>query len=87
MTYGSYHLDFVIIARALASVAGSADEIIVVDTGSRDSTVAIAQKAGARVFHFPWVDDFAAARNAALEQTAGEWILWLDADADGCRPV
>ena len=68
--------------RALSSVAGSADEIIVVDTGSRDATVAIAQKAGARVFHFPWVDDFAAARNTALDQAKGKWILWLDADEE-----
>lgn len=68
--------------RALSSVAGVADEIVVVDTGSRDNTVAIAQKAGARVFYFPWVDDFSAARNAALDQATGEWIFWLDADEE-----
>ncbi len=38
-----------------------ADELVVVDTGSRDPTVEIAQASGAKVFHFPWVDDFAAA--------------------------
>jgi glycosyltransferase involved in cell wall biosynthesis len=68
--------------RALASVAGAAEEIVLVDTGSRDATVEIAEQAGARIFHFPWVDDFGAARNAALEQAGGEWILWLDADEE-----
>ena len=47
----------------LASVRGVVDEIIVCDTGSVDDTVAIAQAAGARVVHFPWVNDFSAARN------------------------
>ncbi len=68
--------------RALASVQGMADELVVVDTGSRDRTVEIAQAAGARVFHFPWVDDFSAARNAALDRATGKWIFWLDADEE-----
>jgi len=64
----------------LASVEGLTDELVVVDTGSRDGTVACAEKAGARVVHFPWCDDFAAARNAGLQQARGEWVLVLDAD-------
>lgn len=64
----------------LASVEGVADEIVVCDTGSTDATVALARAAGARVIQFPWCDDFAAARNAALEAARGEWILVLDAD-------
>ncbi len=68
--------------RALSSVADVADEIIVTDTGSTDATVEIARKAGARVFHFPWVDDFSAARNAAIEKASGDWIFWLDADEE-----
>lgn len=64
----------------LASVRGVVDEIIVCDTGSVDDTVAIAQAAGARVVHFPWVNDFSAARNAALAAATGDWILSLDAD-------
>ena len=57
-----------------------AEEIIVVDTGSTDSTVEIARAAGARVVHFDWIDDFAAAKNFAIDQTKGDWVLLLDAD-------
>ncbi len=64
----------------IASFADLADEIIVVDTGSTDDTVAIARKLGAKVFHFPWIDDFAAARNESLRHATGDWIFWMDAD-------
>lgn len=66
--------------RAISSVTEVADEIVVVDTGSEDRTVDIAKEMGAKVFHFPWVDDFSAARNYAVDQASGDWILWLDAD-------
>ncbi len=66
--------------RCLTSAAGAADEMIVVDTGSRDDTVAVAQELGARVEYFPWCNDFAAARNYGLDQATGEWVLVLDAD-------
>lgn len=65
---------------SLASVRDLADEIIVVDTGSTDDTVQIATKMGAKVFHFPWADDFSAPRNYAIEQAEGAWIIFLDAD-------
>lgn len=64
----------------LASVAGVVDEVVVVDTGSRDGTPEIARRHGARVLYRPWEDHFGAARNAALEQATGDWILVLDAD-------
>ncbi len=64
----------------LESVAGLVDEIVIVDTGSTDSTRAVAARYGARVFDFPWVDSFAAARNESLRHARGAWILWLDAD-------
>ncbi|MFN7678560.1 MAG: glycosyltransferase [Cyanobacteriota bacterium] len=64
----------------LASVRGLVDEMVVVDTGSRDDTVAIARAAGAVVCQLPWPGDFAAARNAALDWVTGEWVLVLDAD-------
>lgn len=64
----------------LASVAGAVDEIVLVDTGSRDTTVAIAERAGARVVRWEWRDDFAAARNVALDAATGTHVLVLDAD-------
>lgn len=66
--------------KCLSSVHGLVDEIIVVDTGSTDRTVEIAQAHGARIEHFKWCDDFAAARNYSLGFARGEWILILDAD-------
>lgn len=68
--------------RALASVKGVADEIIVVDTGSTDATIDIAKEAGAKVFEHEWSDDFSEARNFALDQATGDWVLQLDADEE-----
>ncbi|MFC7492665.1 MULTISPECIES: glycosyltransferase [unclassified Nocardioides] len=68
------------ITRCLDSVRDLVDEMVVVDTGSVDNTPELAAAAGARVHHFTWVDDFAAARNAALDLCDGEWRLVLDAD-------
>jgi glycosyltransferase involved in cell wall biosynthesis len=68
------------LARCLRSVQGAVDEIVVVDTGSVDDTARIARGFQAKVADFAWVDDFSAARNFALAQTTGDWILVLDAD-------
>jgi len=64
----------------LASVAGLADEVVLVDTGSSDATRALAVRAGARVYDRPWDDDFSAPRNLALARATGDWVLQLDAD-------
>jgi len=56
------------------------DEWIIVDTGSTDKTPLIIKDAGLQKYHFPWRDDFSAARNYALEQCTCEWIAALDAD-------
>ncbi len=56
------------------------DEIVVVDTGSQDATPVICEELGARVFHWPWRDDFAAARNESIDHARGEWIFWMDSD-------
>jgi tetratricopeptide (TPR) repeat protein len=71
------HLD-----RCLKSLEGFADEIVVVDTGSTDRTIDIAVSYGAKIGHFKWCDDFAAARNASLELATGRWALWIDADEE-----
>ncbi len=64
----------------LLPVRDGFDEIIVVDTGSRDKTPQLAREMGAKVFHFTWQDDFSAARNASLKYATGDWVLWMDAD-------
>src|SRR5688572_14882447 len=70
------------LARALASVKDVADEIVVVDTGSVDNSVAVARSFGARIGHFTWCEDFAAARNVAVGMATSRWILSLDADEE-----
>lgn len=69
-----------VLAECLESIRPVVDEIVVLDTGSVDDSPMIAERAGARVSHRPWADDFAAARNAALELCRGQWILYIDAD-------
>ncbi len=68
------------IVRAIRSVSPIASEVVVLDTGSTDRTRELAAALGARVESFEWTGDFAAARNAALAQAHGDWILSLDAD-------
>ena len=68
------------IERCLVSARAWVDEMWVLDTGSIDATAQIAARCGAQVAHFMWVDDFAAARNAALALTRADWCLVLDAD-------
>ena len=64
----------------LAPIAGLFYEIVLVDTGSGDSTREIGRRFGARVFDFPWPESFATARNESLRLATGDWIFWLDAD-------
>jgi len=68
------------IERALAWAEDIAYEQIVVDTGSTDRTVELAEKMGAKVYHFEWINDFAAAKNYAMDLAKGDWIAILDAD-------
>lgn len=70
--------------RCLRSIRKCADEIVVVDTGSTDRTVAIAQEFGAKPGYFEWCNDFAAARNYALGLAGGDWIFIMDADDEMC---
>lgn len=66
--------------NTLNSVKGVVDEMVVLDTGSTDRTVEIAQEFGAKVYHFEWCNDFSIARNEALKYVRGKWVLVLDAD-------
>jgi len=68
------------IERSLLSIKPVVDEMIVVDTGSSDRTKDIARKLGAKVYDFPWTDDFSEARNFSLSKASCKWILILDAD-------
>jgi Glycosyltransferases involved in cell wall biogenesis len=69
-----------VLQRCLDSVQGLVDEIIVVDTGSQDRTKEIASSYTDRVYDFEWINDFSAAKNAAIRRATSQWILVLDAD-------
>lgn len=68
------------IQRCLESVKPWVDSVTVVDTGSTDDTLALAHQCGAQVHHLAWPNDFAAARNHALDLADADWNLVLDAD-------
>ena len=65
---------------SLESVKNSVDDIVVVDTGSTDDIVEVAREFNAQIFSYEWQEDFAAARNFALDHIAGDWAVFLDAD-------
>jgi tetratricopeptide (TPR) repeat protein len=65
---------------ALESIRPWVDEMVIVDTGSVDETPRIAESFGGRLFHFPWCDDFSAARNESIRHARGDWIFWMDSD-------
>ncbi len=68
--------------KCLSSVQDVVDEIIIVDTGSEDKTVEIAESFGAKVYHHPWEGDFSKARNQSLQYATSDWILVIDADEE-----
>jgi glycosyltransferase involved in cell wall biosynthesis len=70
------------LARCLDSIKDFVDEIIIVDTGSTDRTIKIAESYGARVFNHPWEGSFSKARNYSLKYATCDWILILDADEE-----
>lgn len=68
--------------RAIGSVRGIAEQVIVADTGSTDRTVLVAKELGAEVQEFAWNEDFAAGCNFAIRQARGEWVLWINPDEE-----
>lgn len=66
--------------RCLQSVQNIVDEIIIVDTGSRDCTRQVASKFTNKIYDFQWIDDFSKARNYSFTMATKDYILWLDAD-------
>ncbi len=67
------------IERCLRALSAVCAEVIVIDSGSTDGTVALAESLGARVIHQPWLG-FARQKNFAIEQATQPWVLLLDAD-------
>jgi len=66
--------------RCLTSVQGLVDEIIIVDTGSKDNSIEIAKSYGARILQDPWQDDFSRPRNIGIKEARCQWVLILDPD-------
>lgn len=69
-----------VLSRCLDSVKGIFDEIIIVDTGSKDNTKEIAKQYTNKIYDFEWCDDFSKARNYAFSKATKDYIMWLDAD-------
>ncbi len=70
------------IRPCLESVRGVVGQIVIADTGCTDNTCEIARDFGAQIISVPWENDFAKARNAALEPIKTDWVLTLDADEE-----
>lgn len=69
-----------VINRVLTCASKFADEIIIVDTGSKDKTKEICKKFTDKIFNFEWCDDFSLARNFSFSKATKDYIMWLDAD-------
>lgn len=69
-----------VIERCLKSVKGIFDEIIIVDTGSSDSTKKIVSKYTDKIYDYKWNNDFSEARNYSFSKATCDYIMWLDAD-------
>ena len=68
------------LADCLESIVNVVDQIVIVDTGSKDNTIKIAKRYNAEIINFKWCNDFSAARNESIKHAKADWILWMDAD-------
>jgi len=64
----------------LQSIRPWVDEMVIINTGSKDETPQIVEQFGGRLLYFPWVDNFSAARNESLNHARGKWLFWMDSD-------
>ena len=69
-----------VIGRCLDSVKNLVDEIIIIDTGSKDNTKKICSRYTTKIYNYEWQNDFSAARNFSFSKASGDYIMWLDAD-------
>lgn len=67
------------IGRTLDSIRGLGDEIVAVDSGSTDNTIALLEAAGARIIRSPWLG-YVKTKQLALDHCTGDWVLALDSD-------
>lgn len=75
------------IVRNMLESVKDFDEIVFVDTGSTDKTIEIAKEYTDKIFHFEWCDDFAAARNFAIEKSTADWLQSIDCDHWMITPI
>ena len=69
-----------VLDRCLSGASRLADELVIVDTGSKDATKEIARRYTSLVYDYPWHDSFCDARNFSFEKASGDYLMWLDAD-------
>lgn len=69
-----------VLSQCLESIKTLVGEILIVDTGSTDRTIDIAETFGAKIYQHPWEDDFSKHRNQSISYASGDWILIMDAD-------
>ncbi|MGL4911874.1 MAG: glycosyltransferase family 2 protein, partial [Romboutsia sp.] len=69
-----------VIERCLNSIHEVVDEIVIIDTGSKDNTIELVKKYTKKIYYFKWIDDFSKARDFSFSKATKDYILWLDAD-------
>jgi glycosyltransferase involved in cell wall biosynthesis len=68
------------LSKCLKSFYWTVDELVIVDTGSKDRTIEIAKRFTDKIYEIEWPDDFSVARNYGLERCSEDWIFWIDSD-------